>query len=87
MIINFQDNEHLVFEKRNFYITVLKKLRDDGGYTPKDPAEITNDDFYTWLEDHWQIKVLRSNDGFFDNYITGLELTEEAHCMLLLRYK
>jgi hypothetical protein len=64
---------------------LLKTLRDESPFKVL-PGGVTDLLFYSWLEETWQITVIWSKDGFFDQNIVGLEISEESNTMLMLKY-
>ena len=55
----------------------LKKLRRE--------SLATNAAFEDWLEEEWDIKLLKTHEGYLDK-ISGVELDEATLTMLLLKY-
>ena len=76
--IDFRDSEPRSDSETRKFSLILKQLKEQSG------CALYDDDFEKWLWDNCGIRQLHENEQF-PTHLTGLEMSEEAYTMLLLR--
>ena len=76
MFVNLITANH---DKSTYWCHVFSVLHSDSPYSNYDSQ------FYQWLETEWGITVITNLDDY-EGYIAGVEVTDQAYLMILLRF-